>query len=115
MDHASKHPPQQDALHPVELSLEPHRHGRAVNIGREGILDSLEREGRIVRIAHPDDGRMRLVQITPRARHHVERAMARLHMLERRFMGGLTTREQALFLRLLGKLQRTVDRVGAEI
>ena len=79
-----------------------------------GILDSLERDGSVVRVAHPDDGRAQLVKITPRARRKVARAMERLHVIERRFMEGLTPHEQTLFLRMLGSLQETVARVGAE-
>lgn len=79
-----------------------------------GILDSLERDGRIVRLAHAGDGRMRLVQITPAARRQVERSMARLHLLERRIMSELPARDQAAFLRYVGSLQETVSRIGGE-
>ncbi|HEX6538669.1 MAG TPA: hypothetical protein VF155_05775 [Candidatus Dormibacteraeota bacterium] len=41
--------------------------------------------------------------------------MARLHLLERRFMAHLSQRERQILLRLLGGLREGVDAAGAQM
>ena len=79
-----------------------------------GILDSLERQGHVRRTPHPDDGRMRLVEITPAARRRVEASQRRLHVTEREVMEALSPADQAELLRMLGPLQATVRLVDFE-
>jgi DNA-binding MarR family transcriptional regulator len=82
-----------------------------------GILDSLERRGAIRRTSHPDDGRMRLVEITMQARQQVKASQRRLHRIEKEVMDALSQEDQAEFLRMLGQLQAAVPSVrfkGAE-
>jgi DNA-binding MarR family transcriptional regulator len=75
-----------------------------------GILDSLERQGHVRRLPHPGDGRMRLVEITPRTRRQVEASRRRLHVIEREVMEALSPEDQREFLRMLGQLQAKVPR-----
>jgi DNA-binding MarR family transcriptional regulator len=80
-----------------------------------GILDSLERQGQIRRMAHPSDGRMRHVTIMPEAGARVEASVGRLHVLERRILEALTPTDQATLLRILGSLQEAVEVIGSDI
>jgi DNA-binding MarR family transcriptional regulator len=79
-----------------------------------GILDSLEHQGLIRRTSHSSDGRMRLVEITARARQRVEASQLRLHRIEKEVFGSLSHEDQADFLRLLAQLQATVPGVRFE-
>lgn len=70
------------------------------------LLDTLEKRGLVRRLAHPEDRRKRLVDITPAARQIVEEFLPSLHARERVLIThALTVTEQRALLRLLAKVQ----------
>jgi DNA-binding MarR family transcriptional regulator len=75
-----------------------------------GVLDSLERRDLARRAIHPDDGRMRQVEITPAGRRLVRRLVPAVHKFERDLMTALDDGELA---RLLGQLARLQQRLHA--
>ena len=70
------------------------------------ILDTLEKRGLIQRVAHPDDRRRILVEITPDAQVIVDELLPALHAREREVISSaLSINEQRELLRLVAKLQ----------
>jgi DNA-binding MarR family transcriptional regulator len=74
------------------------------------LLDTLEKRGLVRRLAHPDDRRKRLVDITPAARQIVDEFLPSFHARERMVIeGALTVTEQRELVRLLAKVQRAAE------
>jgi DNA-binding MarR family transcriptional regulator len=69
------------------------------------LLDTLEKRGYVRRIAHPDDRRKLIVEITDEGQAVVDRLLPGLHKMEREAMDVLTPAEQRSLLALLAKLQ----------
>jgi DNA-binding MarR family transcriptional regulator len=77
-----------------------------------GLTDALEREGLVSRAPEPQDRRSLRIRLTPQGKRAFD-AMTPIHedwidMM----MNGLTRREMADLLELLGKLKRSVRRAG---
>ncbi len=77
-----------------------------------GLTDALEREGLVSRAPEPDDRRSLRIRLTPSGKRAFD-AITPIHeewidMM----MNGLTRREMANLLELLGKLKRSVRRGG---
>lgn len=72
--------------------------------GMTHLVDRLEREGLVERVADPDDRRGLLVGLTPRGRALVSRVGPSHLETERRMLAALTEEEQAELARLLRKL-----------
>jgi DNA-binding MarR family transcriptional regulator len=71
------------------------------------ILDTLERRGLVRRMAHPDDRRKLLVDITPDAQAILDQLLPSLHARERDVISAaLSVREQHDLLRLVAKVQQ---------
>jgi MarR family transcriptional regulator, 2-MHQ and catechol-resistance regulon repressor len=71
------------------------------------LLDTLERRGLVRRLAHPEDRRKRLIDITPTARQIVDEFLPSFHARERAVVtSALTVAEQRALLRLLAKVQQ---------
>ena len=71
------------------------------------LLDTLEKRGLVRRLAHPEDRRKRLIDITPAARQIVDEFLPSFHARERAVItSALTVAEQRALLRLLAKVQR---------
>lgn len=70
-----------------------------------GLLDSLEKQGLIVRSAHPDDRRMLLVSATEKARDLLAELLPEHFPAEAELMSALSAREKETLVRLLGKIQ----------
>jgi len=73
------------------------------------ILDTLEKRGLITRVAHPNDRRRLLVDVTPDARAILDELLPTLHAREREVIGAaLSVKEQRELLELIAKLQHAV-------
>lgn len=59
-----------------------------------GVLDTLEQHGLVRRLAHPDDRRKLLVEITEPAVRLLDDLLPRLHRLEREWLDCLSPSEQ---------------------
>ena len=70
------------------------------------ILDTLEKRGLITRVAHPDDRRRLLVEVTKDAQAIIDELLPSLHAREREVISSaLSTSEQRELLRLIAKVQ----------
>lgn len=78
-----------------------------------GLLDSLERQGLIVRTVHPEDRRMLLIEATPKARKLLSDLLAEHFPAEAEMMSGLTARQKETLVRLLGRLQAHLEHHAA--
>ena len=70
-----------------------------------GLLDSLERQGLIVRVQHPEDRRMLQIEPTEKARTLLKEVWAEHFPAEAEMVSALSDREKETLVRLLGKLQ----------
>lgn len=89
-------------------SLSPHEIGerRLVTRGTvTGLLDTLERQGLVKRIPHPEDRRRLLIEITGRGRGVLSDASEELFPAQAQMVSVLTRKEKVAFVALLGKLQ----------
>lgn len=78
------------------------------------LLDTLEKRGLVRRLAHPEDRRKRLIDITPAARQIVDEFLPSFHARERAVItSALTVTEQRALLRLLAKVQRAAHDASA--
>jgi DNA-binding MarR family transcriptional regulator len=68
------------------------------------ILDELQRNGLIERVADPADRRARLLAITKEGRRVKESAQAEIQRGEERWLGTLSAADRAVFLRVLQAL-----------
>ncbi|MBA2427064.1 MAG: MarR family transcriptional regulator [Actinobacteria bacterium] len=76
-----------------------------------GLLDTLEKQGLVRRIPHPDDRRMLLIELTDEALSLLEQVCDELFPAQAEMMSVLPERDKESFVRLLGKLQ---SHLGAE-
>lgn len=74
-----------------------------------GLLDSLEKSGLVRRLPDPQDRRMLRIEITKKARDLLRRILPGHFAGEAELMAALTPREQETLVRLLGKLQASLD------
>lgn len=71
------------------------------------LLDNLEKRGLVQRLAHPDDRRKLLIDITPDAQAIVDQLLPTLHARERELMdAALSATEQRTLLRYVARLQQ---------
>jgi DNA-binding MarR family transcriptional regulator len=70
-----------------------------------GVLATLERRGMVRRLPHPTDGRMALLEPTPRGLAAVTEVRPALHRAERAWLDCLTATEQRQLLRVVAWLQ----------
>jgi DNA-binding MarR family transcriptional regulator len=74
-----------------------------------GLLDSLERQGRVRRTEHPDDRRRVLVEITERGRQVAEQFRPLVHAAQRPWLDCLGESEQRQLIELLGRIQSHLE------
>ncbi len=74
-----------------------------------GVLDSLQKRGLISRVPHPADRRMLNIEITPAAEELLDELLPGFFAGEAAMMGGLSAREKETLVRLLGKIQATIE------
>jgi DNA-binding MarR family transcriptional regulator len=75
-----------------------------------GILDTLQRQGLVIRVPHDVDGRMRLVSLTGKGTALVEQVMPEVHRFECHLLGGLDRGEQLALLDALATIASRLDR-----
>ncbi|HEX9696461.1 MAG TPA: MarR family transcriptional regulator [Actinomycetota bacterium] len=75
-----------------------------------GLLDSLEKLSLIRRVPNPDDRRMLRIEMTRAAHTLLSRLLPDHFAGEAEMLAGLTEREKETLIRLLGKVQDTLDR-----
>ncbi len=68
-----------------------------------GLVDGLEADGLVVRVANPDDGRSRLIALTDEGVVRVRVATGAQDRHERELLSGLTPSERHQLSRLLGR------------
>lgn len=68
------------------------------------ILDELQENGLIERVADPDDRRARILAITKEGRRLKEAIQAEIQRGEERWLGTLSATDRAVFLRVLEQL-----------
>ena len=74
-----------------------------------GILDRLERDGLVKRVASPDDRRALFVRLTARARELQDDLTRIYDEINRRFLSRLTHQEREIFNAILKKLEAKND------
>lgn len=72
------------------------------------LLQTLEREGQVVRPAEPPVGKALPAQLTPRGRRALAEATAAVRAVEKRMLAELSAGEQAEALRLLRTIARSL-------
>ncbi|MBB3192266.1 MarR family winged helix-turn-helix transcriptional regulator [Halomonas cerina] len=77
----------------------------------DGVLKRLEREGHVRRIPHPDDGRARLIQLTPQGREFWESLQPRIQDFYAQGLKGLGFDETVSLLHYLNKLQKDLEEI----
>lgn len=70
-----------------------------------GLLDTLQKQGLVKRIPHPDDRRMLLIEVTDEARALLVDVCNELFPTQAEMMSVLSERQKDVLVRLLGKLQ----------
>ncbi len=94
-------------------ALCPHQIGERLLVTRgtvTGLLDSLEKQGLVRRIPHPEDRRMLLIQSTERARAVLEKLLPQHFPGEAELMSALSETEKESLVLLLGKIQAHLHR-----
>jgi DNA-binding MarR family transcriptional regulator len=71
-----------------------------------GLIDTLERDGYVVREPDPSDRRMLLVRLTKKAEHFLKRFLPVHFRGASEVMGALSESERKTLVRLLGKIQQ---------
>ena len=92
----------------AEEPLPPHVIGERLLVTSgtmTSLLDTLERRGLIVRVAHPTDRRKLLIDITDEARRILDVMMPRIHAVSRDVFEPLSEEERANFVEYLARVQ----------
>jgi len=77
------------------------------------LLDRMERDGLVARIAVPDDRRRKAVRLTAESRRLLTRIEATAGSLRQDILNGLTAREVRTLQTLLGKARKRIDALKA--
>lgn len=77
-------------------------------------LQVMERDGLIVRRALDKDARLKRIQLTDEAYQNHKQIEAHMSMMDRRMLEGMTEPEVDELYRLLGIIQRNLERLAAE-
>jgi DNA-binding MarR family transcriptional regulator len=88
-------------LTPTEISDAMHLTSGSMT----SLLDTLERRGLIRRLAHDDDRRKVLIEVTPDGEEVLDQTLPTIQILARTLLEDLTEKEQETLLRLLRKVQ----------
>ncbi|SEJ47809.1 MULTISPECIES: MarR family winged helix-turn-helix transcriptional regulator [unclassified Variovorax] len=76
------------------------------------LLARMERDGLVERVADPDDGRSRLISLTPLAAKRLPRAKALMDAHAQDALAGFSADEVAQLAALLERLNANVERMG---
>ncbi len=77
----------------------------------DGVLKRLERDNHVVRVAHPDDGRARLVQLTDQGREFWNRLQLRIYEFYRQALVNFRFDDTVSLLHFLNRLQADLANV----
>jgi MarR family transcriptional regulator, 2-MHQ and catechol-resistance regulon repressor len=77
-------------------------------------VDRMEAKWLVVRKNHPEDRRVRIVELTPKGRRLIERAYAQHEIVMERAMKHLSREDRALLVDLLKRLGKTEAELGTE-
>ncbi|MNZ43161.1 Transcriptional activatory protein BadR [compost metagenome] len=80
----------------------------------DGVLKRMERDGHVLRVPHPDDGRARLVQLTASGRVYWESLQAKISSFYEQGMQGFSFDDSVSLLHFLTKLQHTLGQVALD-
>jgi DNA-binding MarR family transcriptional regulator len=92
--------------------LSPHELGERLLVTRgtvTGLLDTLQRQGLVRRIPHPDDRRMLLIELTETGRTVLRKTWRTHFPAQTEMMSVLSDSEKETLVRLLGKLQAHLE------
>jgi MarR family transcriptional regulator, negative regulator of the multidrug operon emrRAB len=78
-----------------------------------GLVDSLERQGLVRRVAHPVDRRRLLVELTDRGGEVAHAFLPVIHTAQRPWLACLTASEQLQLIELLGRVQEHLSPLPA--
>jgi DNA-binding MarR family transcriptional regulator len=76
------------------------------------LLARMERDGLVERVADPDDGRSRLISLTPLAAKRLPKAKALMDAHAQDALAGFSADEVAQLAALLERLNANVERMG---
>ncbi len=76
------------------------------------LLNRMERDGLVQRVADPADKRSRLISLTPDAGQRMPQARAVMQSLTEQALAGFTPKEVAQLTQLMGRLNENIDRMG---
>lgn len=76
------------------------------------LLNRMERDGLVQRVADPADKRSRLVSLTADAGERMPQARAVMQSLSQQALAGFTPEEVAQLTQLMGRLNQNIDRMG---
>lgn len=77
------------------------------------LLARMERDGLVERVPDPDDGRSRLVLLTPQCRERMHGSRAVMQAIGAEALSEFTTEERAELARLVRRLADKMDRMLA--
>ncbi len=78
----------------------------------DGVLKRMERDNHVVRIPHPDDGRARLVRLTPTGREFWESLQDRIYDFYQQALKGFSFDDTVSLLHYLNKLHTGMAEVS---
>ena len=80
----------------------------------DGVLKRMERDEHVLRVPHPDDGRARLVRLTPKGRVFWDSLQNRIYEFYRQGLQGLSFDDNVSLLHLLNKLHQDLSRISLQ-
>lgn len=92
--------------------LSPHVLGERLLVTRgtvTGLLDTLQRQGLVKRVPHPDDRRMLLIELTDKGREVLRTTWPANFPARTEMLSVLTDDEKETLVRLLGKLEAHLE------
>jgi DNA-binding MarR family transcriptional regulator len=92
--------------------LSPHEIGERLLVTRgtvTGLLDTLQRQGLVKRVPHPDDRRMLLIELTDRGRTVLRETWPAHFPAQTEMLSVLSDTEKETLVRLLGKLEAHLE------
>lgn len=73
------------------------------------MLQNLEQKGLIIRVAVPNDGRMKKIVLTDKAKDYRERVNQQIDQFHRELEKGITAKEKEEFLAILDRIRGNLD------
>lgn len=80
----------------------------------DGVLKRMERDDHVLRVPHPDDGRARLVRLTPNGRAFWASLQERIYEFYRQALQGFSFDDSVSLLHFLNKLHQDLARVSLQ-